>query len=105
MLLLQLKTLLRSLVLPPAGPLLLGFLGMFLLKRRPALARALLAIGLGSLWLLSTPLVSDAITRPAEHYPPLDPSQVTGAQAIVVLGGGGQRLFAPEYGGPAVRPR
>jgi uncharacterized SAM-binding protein YcdF (DUF218 family) len=27
-----------------------------------------------------------------------------GAQAIVILGGGGQRVFAPEYGGPAAEP-
>jgi uncharacterized SAM-binding protein YcdF (DUF218 family) len=27
-----------------------------------------------------------------------------GAQAIVILGGGGQRAFAPEYGGPAADP-
>jgi len=26
------------------------------------------------------------------------------AQAIVILGGGGQRAFAPEYGGPAAEP-
>jgi uncharacterized SAM-binding protein YcdF (DUF218 family) len=110
MLLLQLKTLLRNLVLPPAGPLLLAFLGMLLLKRRPALARACLSVGIGSLWLLSTPLVADAITRVAEHYPALDLSGATGsssaagAQAIVILGGGGQRMIAPEYAGPAAEP-
>ena len=37
MLLLQLKTLLKNLILPPAGPLLLALLGLWLLKRRPAI--------------------------------------------------------------------
>ena len=37
--LILLKTVLRNLVLPPASLLLLGFLGLALLKRRPTLAR------------------------------------------------------------------
>jgi uncharacterized SAM-binding protein YcdF (DUF218 family) len=102
--LLQLKTLLKELVLPPAGPLLLALLGFLLLKRRPVLARICLIAGVGSLWLLSTPIVSDGITRLAERYPPLDLQLAANAQAIVVLGGGGQRALAPEYGGPAAEP-
>jgi uncharacterized SAM-binding protein YcdF (DUF218 family) len=98
------KTLLRNLILPPAGPLLLATIGALLLRRRPLLARVLLALGLGSLWLLSLPIVADALTGLTEHYPPLDLTQPTQAQAIVILGGGGQRAFAPEYGGPAAEP-
>jgi uncharacterized SAM-binding protein YcdF (DUF218 family) len=102
--LLQLKTVLKELILPPNGPLLLALLGLLLLKRRPALARTCLIAGIGSLWLLSTPIVSDAITRLVERYPPLDLQQAVGAQAIVILGGGGQRGLAPEYAGPAADP-
>jgi uncharacterized SAM-binding protein YcdF (DUF218 family) len=98
------KTLLRILILPPAGPLLLAIIGALLLRRRPRLARVLLALGLGSLWLFSLPFVADALTHLAEHYPPLDLTRPTQAQAIVILGGGGQRAYAPEYGGPAVEP-
>jgi uncharacterized SAM-binding protein YcdF (DUF218 family) len=102
--LLRLKTLLKGLILPPAGPLLLGFLGLLLIKRRPALARICLVLGLGSLWLLSTPVVTDVLAGLAERYPPLDLRNTAGAQAIVILGGGGFRAFAPEYGGPAAEP-
>src|SRR5580698_4331519 len=102
--LLPLKTLLKAVIFPPAGPLLVAFLGVYWLGRRPRLARACLLLGLGSLWLLSTPLVSDGLSRMAEQYPPLDWRAVAGAQAIVILGGGGQRAFAPEYGGPAADP-
>jgi uncharacterized SAM-binding protein YcdF (DUF218 family) len=102
--LLRLKTLLKSVVLPPAGPLFLAILGVFLIKRRPQLARACLILGLGSLWLLSIPVVSDALVGLAEHYPPLDLRSAAGAGAIVILGGGGQRAFAAEYGGPAANP-
>jgi uncharacterized SAM-binding protein YcdF (DUF218 family) len=105
LMLLRLKTLLKNVILPPAGPLLLAIFGVFLLKRRPLLARTCLILGLGSLWLLSTPVVSDALAALAEHYPPLDLRIGTGAQAIVILGGGGQRAFAPEYGGPSAEPQ
>jgi uncharacterized SAM-binding protein YcdF (DUF218 family) len=101
---LVLKNVFGNLILPPSGPLLLSFVGLLLLKRRPAFARACLLLGIASLWLLSTPAVSDVISRWAEAYPPLPLREVKDAQAIVILGGGGQREFAPEYGGPAVDP-
>jgi uncharacterized SAM-binding protein YcdF (DUF218 family) len=104
LLLLRLKTLLKGIVFPPTGPLLLAFFGVYVMGRRPRLARACLILGLGSLWLLSTPLVSDALSSLVEHYPPLDLQNITSAQAIVILGGGGQRAFAPEYAGPAADP-
>jgi uncharacterized SAM-binding protein YcdF (DUF218 family) len=104
LMLLQFKTLLKSVILPPAGPLLLAILGAFLVRRRPLLARSCLILGLGSLWLLSTPVVSDTLLDLTEHYPPLDLRSAGGAQAIVILGGGEQRAFAPEYGGPAAEP-
>ncbi|HEX3397116.1 MAG TPA: YdcF family protein [Steroidobacteraceae bacterium] len=102
--LLQLKTLLKELILPPAGPLLLALLGLVLLTRRPRLARICVATGVAALWLLSTPIVSDALTRLVELYPPVDLRLAGSAQAIVILGGGGQRVLAPEYGGPAAEP-
>ena len=104
LMLLRFKSLLKGLILPPAGPLLLAIFGVFLIKRRPLLARTCLMLGLGTLWLLSTPVVSDALSGLAEHYPPLDLRDAAGAGAIVILGGGGQRAFAPEYAGPAAEP-
>jgi uncharacterized SAM-binding protein YcdF (DUF218 family) len=102
--LLQLKTLLKDSILQPSGPLLLALLGLALLKWRPRLARICLATGVVSLWLLSMPIVSDALTRIVELYPPLDLHLAGNAQAIVILGGGGQRVMAPEYAGPAAEP-
>jgi uncharacterized SAM-binding protein YcdF (DUF218 family) len=104
LMLLRFKLLLKSVILPPAGPLLVAILGLFLIKRRPRLARACLILAIGSLWLLSTPRVSDVLSGWAEYYPPLDLRSTAGAQAIVILGGGGERDFAPEYGGPAAEP-
>jgi len=102
--LLHLKTPLKLLVLPPAGLILLAGAGALLLRRRPMLGRMCLIAGLGSLWLLSTPVVSDAVVSLTEHYPAMDLRSAGGAQAVVILGGGGQRSYAPEYGGPAADP-
>jgi len=46
-------------------------------------------------------VVGEGLTRLAEHYPAVDLSRPTRAQAIVILSGGSPRDFAPEYGGPA----
>jgi uncharacterized SAM-binding protein YcdF (DUF218 family) len=102
--LILLKALLRNLILPPSGPVLLGLLGFALLKRRSVLARVFLFTALISLWLLSIPVIADALSGLVEHYPALDLSRATDAQAIVILGGGGQVKRAPEYGGPAAEP-
>ena len=103
--LITLKMVLRTLVLPPAGPLLLAALGLWLSRRRaPYTARAgglLAGAALLALWLLATPVVADVLTRLAQRCPPLDLSHPVNAQAIVILGGGEARAFAPEYGGPA----
>jgi len=104
-LLLYLKTLLRQLLLPPAGPLLVGFAGLLLLRRRPRLARVLIGLALGFLWLISTRLISDSIVMLAQSYPALDLSRLGGAQAIAILGGGVTLAVSPAYGGgPAAGP-
>ena len=110
--LITIKTLLHTLLLPPGGPLLLAAVGAWLIARRGAGARArragwaLLAAGLATLWLLATPVVADALGRAAQRCPALDLSRPVQAQAIVVLGGDAHRAGAPEYGGePAVSQR
>jgi uncharacterized SAM-binding protein YcdF (DUF218 family) len=97
----MLKALIRSLLLPPASPLIVAILGALLLRRWRWVGGVLLALGLASLWLFATPVVADALERLAEHYPALDLDQPTQAQAIVILGGGGARDYAPEYRGSA----
>lgn len=103
--LITLKMILRTLLLPPAGPLLLGALGLWLSRRQSTrAARAgwrLVAAVLAALWLLATPAFAVVLTRLAQRCPPLDLSRPVNAQAIVILGGGEVRAFAPEYGGPA----
>ncbi len=93
------KQLLKYLVLPPTGPLLLAALGLVLvaLRRRRLGGAVLCALGLALLWVLATPIAADSLVRWAERYPALNPAQVGDAQSIVILAGG-VRVDAPEYG-------
>lgn len=102
--LLAIKTFLKAMLLPPTGPLLLAFVGVLVVGSRLVLGRALVLAGVVTLWLLSVPAVSDDIADLIHTYPPFDAQAPTTARAIVILGGGGQRAYAPEYRGPAADP-
>lgn len=99
------KKILTALFLPPAGLLLLAFLGLWLIARnrhRPHFfGIMLLSISLTALLALSLPAVGKRLLAALETAPPVTAEQLTGAQAIVVLGGG---LYhqGPEYGGDTV---
>lgn len=101
----ELRILLRTLILPPACLLILGFIGLLLARRYRRLGTTLAALALAGLWLLATPVIADGLERMAQHYPALDLSRPVAAQAIVILGGGGYRKYAPEYRGPAPENR
>lgn len=92
------KAVLKALVLPPTGPLLLAVLGLVLLARHPRAGRVLAAAGVGLLLVLSLPIVAAALLRLLDDTPPLDLAQAKSAQALVILGGGTRRNAA-EYGG------
>ncbi len=83
-------------LLLPLNLLLLGMVGLWLLRRRRRLGRLLIGTALGGLWLLSTPLIASALLDSLK--PP--PVALTGkeAEAIVILGGGRNR-DSLEYGG------
>ena len=95
------KKVLTAIVLPPTGPLLLAFAGLFLLKVRPRLGRGLAWTGLLVLMALSLPAVSDALLRLVEDGGALDYSAARSAQAVVILGGG-VRNNAVEFGGDTI---
>jgi uncharacterized SAM-binding protein YcdF (DUF218 family) len=99
-----LKAVTRAFILPPGSSLLLTLIGALLVWRRQRAGWLVFVLGFGSLWLLCTPVVANRLSHLAERCPPFDPGIPTGAQAVVILGGGGQRLWAPEYGGPVVEP-
>ena len=93
-----LKALLKALVLPPTGSLLVAAFGLGMLRRFPRAGRVLAFVGIVSLLLLCLPAVSDVLRQSIGGSPVLDLDRAQGAQAIVILGGGTRR-DAPEYGG------
>lgn len=93
---------LTTLVLPPAGLLLLILLGViFIGKRRRVAAALCLFTGIGSLWALATPWIAYQLHASLANDPPFSLQDFNiwkeedRPQAIVVLGGG-RNLYAPE---------
>ncbi len=98
-----LKAIVKALVLPPTGPMLVALVGLLVLRRAPRLGRALVWTGALTLVLLCLPIVAGILARPFDMQP-LDLADAKRAQAIVVLGGGTRRA-APEYGGDTLGRR
>jgi uncharacterized SAM-binding protein YcdF (DUF218 family) len=91
------KLLLKALILPPTAPLLIALVGLAMWRRHPRAGRALTALGVLMLLLLSLPIVAAALVRFVDDSAALDLRRAASAQAIVILGGGVRRN-APEYG-------
>jgi len=92
------KALVKALILPPTGPLLLAVAGLALMGRWPRGGRLVAASGIVLLLVLATPMVAVVLTRCLDDSPPIDVELAKSAQALVVLGGGTRRNAA-EYGG------
>jgi uncharacterized SAM-binding protein YcdF (DUF218 family) len=92
------KAVLKALVLPPTGPLLIAIAGLLLLARRWRAGRILAWTGVLLLLGLSTPAVAFMLLSILHRWPAFDVDNARGAQAIVILGGGVRR-HAAEYGG------
>ncbi|SQG00577.1 membrane protein [Paucimonas lemoignei] len=89
------RYLLKTLLLPPGLFFLLLLLAFYLRRGRPRLALACFALGLGGLWLMSSPVVVESAARGIEQIPPLARSDWATlsqrADAIVILGSGRER--------------
>ena len=96
-----LRYLAKTMLLPPMVQLLLIVLAWLLRKRLPRTSRVLFWVGLVSLWLLATPLVSTQLAKSLEWYPPLAPEILRDFQAdAVVILAASQRNSALEFGEP-----
>ncbi len=95
---LWLKALLKTLVLPPTGPLLVAVFGLVLLRRFPRVGRAIAAAGVTVTLALSIPIVAELLVGFVDTSRPFDLEAARTAKAVVILGGGIRRN-APEYGG------
>lgn len=86
-------------LLPPLNLLLVGGLGLLLLKRRRRLGKAMIGFSLAALCVLATPFVAGKMLDALK--PPATPLTGTEADAIVILGGG-RYADTLEYGGDTV---
>jgi uncharacterized SAM-binding protein YcdF (DUF218 family) len=94
----SLLVVLKTLLLPPASLLLVGAVGLLLLRRSPRLARGILIATWIVFYLLCIPPVAASLQRVAGTGRPVDPAQLRSAQALVILGGG-LRIDSAEFGG------
>ncbi len=97
----EIVIILKNILLPPGGLLLLGLLA---LVSGRIVGKIILAVTLLLFYLLSTPFVANNLMAGLERHIFLTPEEVNSsqAQAIVVLAGG---LYeeAPEYGGDSIK--
>lgn len=97
----ELRFLLKQLILPPGGLLLLILLAWLLLRLRPRLATLCFVLGFGGLWAMSLPVVVEHAARLIESEPALVEAQWGSlgerAEVIVVLGSGRERAD-PAWG-------
>ncbi|MBL8484096.1 MAG: YdcF family protein [Rhodocyclaceae bacterium] len=96
-----LKKLISFTLLPPGGLILLGLLGIVMLRRWRRSGLTLACIALLSLWLLSLPVVADRLERLTRWQELPDPAALREAQAVVILGGGAYRRLL-DYEGESV---
>lgn len=93
-----LKALVKALVLPPVGPLLLAAVGLWMVGRIRRGGQIVAWTGILLLLALCTPVVAHLLLALVDDSPPLDLERAKAAQAVVILGGG-VRQDAAEYGG------
>ncbi len=93
-----LKKILSALILPPTSLILLAFLGLWLTRKHPKTGKALIALALTTLLVLSLPITGNALLHSLETAPPITEAQLKDIQVIVILGGG-KNNNAPEYRG------
>lgn len=92
-----LKKIVSAFILPPTSLILMAFVGLWLTKKRPKAGRALVALSLTTLLVLSLPVTGNALLQSLETAPPISDTQLKEIQAIVILGGG-TNSQAPEFG-------
>lgn len=97
---LELKAVLKGLLLPPGVFIVGALVGLVLILMNRQHGRKIAGVSIVSLFLLSLPIVSDSLTAIVEAD--MEPiGQVTDEQAIVILSAGIER-DAYEYDGPTL---
>jgi uncharacterized SAM-binding protein YcdF (DUF218 family) len=87
------------LLLPPTINLILGILGLLLIKRWHLCGVFCILLAFLSLWLFSTPFFASFLINSLQNqYPPFDVRALKTLPSAIVVLGGGNYLSPPEYG-------
>jgi len=78
------KAILKTLILPPTGPLLVAIVGLALLSWRPRVGRALAWSGVIALLVLALPIVPATLHRAYDDSPVFDPRAASKAHRIAL---------------------
>lgn len=97
----SLTYLIGGVLVPPVSLVLLGLLGLWLRRRRPAFGGTVTLLSLLGLLVLSLPATAYSLMGWLEGRPLAQPREVGDARAIVILAGGTAH-DAPEWGGDTV---
>jgi len=95
---LWLKAVVKALVLPPTGLLLVALAGLAARRRFPRAGAAVAASCVVVLLAISMPIVADSMVEWVDTSRRFELADARDAKAIVILGGGIRRA-SPEYGG------
>jgi len=97
----ELTQIIKFLVLPPGGLILLGFLGLLLSQK--FLGKVLVFLALLGFYLMNLPMVSNMLVKGLEIYPAItiEAAKKSKAEVIVVLGAG-RHMNAAEYGADTI---
>lgn len=79
--------LIETIIMPPASPIILIFIGLFLIRRK-YLAKFVIFIGLMIIYVFSTPFFAHKLINKVDIYPVVDVNDAKKAEAIVVLTAG-----------------
>ena len=99
--LLLVKALLKTLLLPPIGLLLLCLIALVATPRRPRLGQRIALACLIAVFVLAVPEVATSLVEMLGVPRPFETQDASGAGAVVILSGG-VRTDAPDYGGDTV---
>lgn len=101
----ELRYLLKALLLPPVFQILLLLLAWSLRRHTPKLARAGFLLAVLSLWAFASPVTAIWLARSLERDPPILPDQLAKVQAdAIVILSAGQNDTTPEFGQSISRP-
>lgn len=98
------RSIVKALVLPPAGLILLAVLGLFLARRWRKTGRAFAALAAAALVVLCLPCAAGWLLGTLETYPALSPDYAAREAGAVVVLAADLEFPGAEYGGPTVGP-